>query len=59
MVVLDRTMPGMSGEEVLPRIQAVDPDVQMILSTGYSEEDSLSRMGRTQLGGGSAEAVYD
>ncbi|MBN8611332.1 MAG: PAS domain S-box protein [Deltaproteobacteria bacterium] len=39
VVVLDYTMPGMSGAEVLTRLQAIDPDVRVVLASGYSEGD--------------------
>ncbi|MET0285126.1 MAG: response regulator, partial [Polyangiales bacterium] len=41
LVVLDRSMPHMSGDELLPRLRALRPDVPVILLTGYpgSETD--------------------
>ena len=38
VVVLDRTMPGVSGEQVFDRLRAIRPDAQIILVSGYSEE---------------------
>ena len=40
LVVLDMTMPGMSGEETLEHIRAVRPDLPVILSSGYNEVDA-------------------
>jgi PAS domain S-box-containing protein len=40
-VLLDVTMPGMSGEEVLRRLRREHPQVPVVLSSGYSEEDEL------------------
>lgn len=37
-VVLDATMPGMSGETVLARIRELAPEVRILLVSGYSEE---------------------
>jgi signal transduction histidine kinase/CheY-like chemotaxis protein len=37
LVLLDLTMPGLSGEEVLRHIQSVSPNVRVILSSGYNE----------------------
>ncbi len=51
VVVLDRTMPGMSGEEALVEMQAIEPTVPIILSSGYNEEETLSHLtGRTPAG---------
>jgi CheY-like chemotaxis protein len=43
VVVLDLTMPHMSGEEAFREIRRIDPDVRVILTSGYSEEDTMSR----------------
>src|ERR1035441_2324507 len=37
LVLLDLTMPVMSGEETLRQLQAIDPDVCVLLSSGYNE----------------------
>ncbi|HZV45752.1 MAG TPA: response regulator [Thermodesulfovibrionales bacterium] len=34
-IILDMVMPGMSGMETLKRIQAENPDVQIIILTGH------------------------
>jgi PAS domain S-box-containing protein len=45
LVLLDLTMPNMSGLEVLERIRAIDPLVKVVLSSGYraGEEDDSDR----------------
>jgi PAS domain S-box-containing protein len=45
LVLLDLTMPHMTGLEVLERIRAVDPLVKVVLSSGYrgGEEDGSDR----------------
>jgi CheY-like chemotaxis protein len=45
LVILDLTMPHMTGLEVLERIRAVDPLVKVVLSSGYrgGEEDGMDR----------------
>jgi CheY-like chemotaxis protein len=35
LVILDLTMPRMSGTEVLTRIRNINPDAKVILSSGY------------------------
>lgn len=36
LVVLDMVMPGMGGGEVFDRLREIDPDVRVILASGYS-----------------------
>jgi CheY-like chemotaxis protein len=50
-VVLDRTMPGMGGEEALAEMQAIEPKMPIILSTGYDEAETLSRLAGRNLAG--------
>lgn len=42
VVVLDLSMPGMSGEEALPELRKVRPGVQVVVSSGYSEDETLA-----------------
>lgn len=42
LVILDMIMPGMGGGEVLDRLKALNPDVAVILSSGYSVEGEAS-----------------
>ncbi len=47
-VVLDVVMPGMDGREVFHRLRAVNPNVKVIISSGYSREqdaDDLLKLG--------------
>jgi len=43
LVLLDLTMPHMSGLEVLERIRKIDPRVKVVLSSGYRAEDPHSK----------------
>lgn len=43
VVTLDLRMPAMSGVEVMEHIKALDPDVEVIVVTGYSSIDSAIR----------------
>ena len=38
-VILDLTMPKMSGEMLLEKMLEINPDVKVIISSGHSEED--------------------
>jgi CheY-like chemotaxis protein len=44
-VLLDLTLPGMSGREVLNELRRIRPDVKVILTTAYSQENALSAIG--------------
>jgi two-component system cell cycle sensor histidine kinase/response regulator CckA len=44
LVVLDIIMPEMSGGEVYDRLKAMDPNVKVLLSTGYAIEGEASRI---------------
>ncbi len=45
LVLLDMTMPGMSGEEVFRRLKAMRANVPVILSSGFTEEEAIRRFG--------------
>jgi len=42
-VLLDMTMPKMNGEECFRELRRIDPDVVVILSSGYNEQDATNR----------------
>ena len=42
LVLLDLTMPEMGGEEVFHALREIDPEVKVILSSGYSREEATS-----------------
>jgi CheY-like chemotaxis protein len=41
-VILDLTMPVMGGKEAFEKIQEIRPDVPVILSSGYTEQDATT-----------------
>ncbi len=43
LVILDLTMPRMSGEEAFREMRQIDPKVRVLMSSGYAENDILSR----------------
>ena len=51
LVILDLQMPHMSGEETLKHLLAIKPDVQVLLSSGYSEVEMEKRPFYTQIAG--------
>jgi len=46
VVLLDMTMPGMTGGAVLTRLEEIDPDLRVIIASGYSEENIRQKIGR-------------
>ncbi len=42
LVVLDIVMPDMGGAEVYDRLKEINPDVKVLLSSGYSIDDQAS-----------------
>ena len=51
VVVLDMTMPRMNGEETFRELRRLDPGLPVILSSGYTEEDVVSRFAGKGLNG--------
>lgn len=51
LVLLDLTMPVMSGEEALEQLKAIRPDVPVILSSGYDQTEALRRFNGKPLAG--------
>jgi CheY-like chemotaxis protein len=43
-VILDLTMPGLDGGEVLRVIRALNPDARVLTTSGHSEHDILARV---------------
>ena len=41
LVVLDLSMPGMSGEETLPELRKIRPEFKVVVSSGYSESEAM------------------
>ncbi len=49
LVVLDHSMPGMTGEETLRRLREIQPDLDVIVSSGYSETETLRQFQGVRL----------
>lgn len=50
-VLLDMTMPRLDGEGCFRALRRIDPNVQVILSSGYSEQDATGRFSGKGLAG--------
>ncbi|MCA9699484.1 MAG: response regulator, partial [Myxococcales bacterium] len=44
LLVVDRTMPGLDGLELLAEVRKQDPDVPAIISSGYAEDAGSKRL---------------
>jgi signal transduction histidine kinase/ActR/RegA family two-component response regulator len=50
-VLLDMSMPVMSGEETFRRLRSIRPEIKVILSSGYNEVEAISRFTGKGLAG--------
>ncbi|MBW2129421.1 MAG: response regulator [Deltaproteobacteria bacterium] len=44
LVILDMIMPGMGGGETFDRLKAINPDIKVLLSSGYSVDGQASKI---------------
>ncbi len=44
LVILDLVMPRMSGQQAFEKIKAIDPDIKVLVSSGYSREEEIEKM---------------
>jgi two-component system, cell cycle sensor histidine kinase and response regulator CckA len=51
VVLLDLSMPGISGEETFRRLKEICPNVQVILTSGYSESEATAKLTGQDLAG--------
>jgi PAS domain S-box-containing protein len=51
VVLLDLSMPGLSGEQTYARLHEIDPGVKVILSSGYDHHEATRRFGAGGLTG--------
>jgi CheY-like chemotaxis protein len=49
LVLLDLTMPLMGGEEAFRQIRGIRPDVPVVISSGYSELETVRRFGSSEV----------
>ena len=50
LVVLDLTMPRMNGEEAFAEMRSRRPDVPVLITSGYDEQEALARFDRADAG---------
>ena len=48
VVLLDMKLPDMNGDVVFARLKALDPEVRVIVTTGYAERETLTHFSGQQ-----------
>ena len=48
VVLLDMTLPGIFGQEVLDELRRIQPEVKVIITTAYSRDWALTKVGEQQ-----------
>jgi CheY-like chemotaxis protein len=51
LVLLDLTMPVMSGAATMKELRAIRPDVPVILTSGYNQAEAIRRFRSANLAG--------
>lgn len=51
LVILDLSMPGISGEETFRRLRRINPNVKVLLSSGYSQVEAIRHFSGEGLAG--------
>ncbi len=51
MVLLDMTMPHLNGEECFRELRRIRPEVRVLLTSGYNEQEALARFAGKGLAG--------
>ena len=49
VVLLDLTLPGMSGQDVLGEMQRIRPDMKIVLTSAYTRDTAFSSIGKQHL----------
>jgi PAS domain S-box-containing protein len=58
LVILDMSMPGMSGADTLHALRGINPDVKFVLTSGYPPDDQTNAL-LARGGGGFLQKPFD
>jgi DNA-binding NtrC family response regulator len=50
LVLLDLSMPVMNGEQTFLALRQIDPDVPVVLSSGYHQQDAMRYVNQPNIG---------
>jgi two-component system, cell cycle sensor histidine kinase and response regulator CckA len=50
LVLLDLSMPVMNGEETFTALRQINPDVVVVLTSGYHEQDAMRYISQPNIG---------
>jgi len=51
VILLDLSMPAMDGQETFTALRRIDPDLRVVLSSGYNEQEAVNRFAGKGLAG--------
>ena len=51
LVILDLVLPGLKGDEILAKMKEMDPEVKVLITTGFGEEEPLEKVKRLGIEG--------
>jgi len=51
LILLDLSMPGMSGEEAFHLLRQINPDIRILLSSGFNETEVTARLAGQNITG--------
>lgn len=51
LVILDMVMPGLNGEEAFRQMKAINSTIPIIISSGYSQDETRQKFGDTKFDG--------
>ena len=57
VVLLDMTLPGLSGREVVDELRRVQPDTKVVLTTAYSRDLAVTAFGGQHPGTSSVNRI--
>jgi two-component system, cell cycle sensor histidine kinase and response regulator CckA len=50
LVLLDMSMPVMNGEETFRALRQINPDLTVVLTSGYHEQDAMRHISQPNIG---------
>ena len=51
LIILDLSMPGLNGEQTFRKLHQINPDVRVLLSSGYNQAEAIQRFDGKELTG--------